>query len=71
MKRSVAIDYYGTAAELSRQVGVSKSAVSQWKKKGVVPSGVAYKIESMTGGALKVDPACYSPLSVAPNQSEA
>jgi len=52
-----------TAAAL----GITKSAVSQWGE--VIPEGMAYKIQVMTAGVLRVDPALYekpeSPASAA------
>jgi hypothetical protein len=38
-------------------LGITKSAVSQWGE--VIPEGVAYKLQVMTAGVLRVDPAFY------------
>lgn len=39
-------------------LGITKSAVSQWGD--VIPEGVAYKLQVMTAGVLRVDPAMYA-----------
>ncbi|MDX7924074.1 Cro/CI family transcriptional regulator [Aeromonas media] len=54
MKKSDAIEYYGTATALARALGINKSAVSLWGD--TIPKGRAYQIEVMTGGQLKADP---------------
>jgi len=55
MKKSDAINYYGSAAELAKMLKITESAVSQWGD--TIPQGRAYQIEVVTGGALKADPA--------------
>jgi transcriptional repressor of cell division inhibition gene dicB len=39
-------------------LGITKSAVSQWGE--VIPAGVAYKLQVMTAGVLRVDPSLYA-----------
>lgn len=51
MKKSDAIHYFGTAAELARVLGISKSAISMWGEN--VPARSSYRLELMTGGKLK------------------
>lgn len=58
MKKSDAINYYGSAAELAKMLKITESAVSQWGD--TIPQGRAYQIEVVTGGALKADPATPS-----------
>ncbi|MDX7786733.1 DNA-binding transcriptional regulator DicC [compost metagenome] len=54
MKKSDAIEHYGTATALARALGINKSAVSLWGD--TIPKGRAYQIEVMTGGKLKANP---------------
>ncbi|WP_354004558.1 Cro/CI family transcriptional regulator [Aeromonas caviae] len=58
MKKSDAINYYGSAAELAKRLNITESAISQWGD--TIPQGRAYQIEVLTGGALKADPATPS-----------
>ncbi|MGL5225137.1 MAG: Cro/CI family transcriptional regulator [Aeromonas sp.] len=54
MKKSDAVAYFGTQAALARALGLSKGAVSMW---GIyVPTNSSYRLELMTGGALKAEP---------------
>lgn len=59
MKLDEAIRWAGSQRKLADKLGISESAVSQWSDRGLVPMGRAYQIESLSGGALKVDPAVY------------
>jgi hypothetical protein len=47
----------GNRAASARALGITRGAVSLWGK--VVPEGSAYKLESVTSGALKVNPDLY------------
>ncbi len=47
----------GNRAAIARALGITRGAVSLWGE--IVPEGSAYKLESITGGNLKVDPALY------------
>ena len=47
----------GARGRLAAALGLSSGAISQWGS--VVPQGQAYKLESLTKGKLKVNPACY------------
>jgi DNA-binding transcriptional regulator YdaS (Cro superfamily) len=42
----------GNYSNLARLLGISQSAVSQWKKKGSVPLRRALQIEALTGGQV-------------------
>lgn len=54
MKKSAAIDYFGSQAKLADAIGVSQAAISKWPED--VPELRAYQIERLTQGALKVNP---------------
>ncbi|MDO1509499.1 MULTISPECIES: Cro/CI family transcriptional regulator [Neisseria] len=51
------IDFYGTKIAVARALGISPSAVTQWKE--IVPEKQAYRIQRMTGGKLKINPRLY------------
>jgi transcriptional repressor of cell division inhibition gene dicB len=58
MKKSDVIDHFGgSQIKVAKALGITKSAVSQWKE--VIPEGAAYKLQVMTAGVLRVDPALY------------
>lgn len=46
------IEYFGSQAELSRALGVSRAAVTQWYKMGAFPPQQCFKIEKLSGGAF-------------------
>lgn len=52
-----AIEFFGSAANVARVLGISRAAVAKWR--GVIPEGSAYKLESLSDGHLRVDPARY------------
>lgn len=53
MKTKDAILYFGSKSQLAKNLGLTKSAVSQWPDD--VPELRAYQIERLTEGALKAD----------------
>lgn len=57
MWKSSVYRYYKSFKAIAKAVGISKSAVSQWPD--LIPEGMAYKIESITGGKLKVRARLY------------
>lgn len=57
MKKQAVIDHFKTQAEAARALGISKQAIQDWGD--VIPEGMAYKIQVITGGKLQVDPAVY------------
>lgn len=59
MKKSVALEHFGTKEAIAEALEISRQAVSQWPE--VVPEGQAYKLQVITGGKLRVDPRCYLP----------
>jgi transcriptional regulator with XRE-family HTH domain len=59
MKKQTVIEHFGgSQVDVAKALGISKSAVSQWDE--VIPEGVAYKLQVMTAGVLRVDPAMYA-----------
>ena len=62
MFKADVIRHFGSATKTAQALEISISAVSVWGKKrgdGLVPRGSAYKIQLVTGGLLRVDPALY------------
>ena len=57
MLKETAIKHFGSAAEVGRALGRSPSAITEWPD--VIPEGMAYKLQVITGGLLRVDPALY------------
>jgi len=51
--------HFGSRRKLAEALGITSQAISQWVKRKQMPEGVAYKLEVITGGALKVNPADY------------
>lgn len=54
MTKQEAIEHFGSGAELARQLGIERSAVSLWGSE--IPSGRQFQIEVLTKGKLKADP---------------
>ncbi len=44
-----AIAFFGSLAEMSRQMGVTYQAIQQWQAKGRVPSDHCTKLSQLTG----------------------
>jgi transcriptional regulator with XRE-family HTH domain len=57
MRKTDVQAHFGTLEAIAKAIGVSKSAVGQWPER--VPQGSAYKLQFVTGGILRVDPAMY------------
>ncbi|MBB66872.1 Cro/CI family transcriptional regulator [Alteromonas mediterranea] len=53
MKKSDAIEHFGSASKLASAINVAPSAVSQWGE--TIPLLRAYQLEKITGGKLKVE----------------
>jgi len=62
MKIAQAEAHFGNRRKLAEALGITSQAVSQWAKRGQIPEGMAYKLEVITGGSLKVNPADYVPI---------
>lgn len=57
MKTQTASDFYGSKVNLAKVLGITKGAVTNWGD--LVPKGVAYKLQVITGGRLQVDESLY------------
>lgn len=58
MKKADVISHFGgTAQGAANALGITRSAVAQWKE--IVPERIAWKVQFMTGGVLRVDPTVY------------
>ena len=57
MLKETAIKHFGSAAAVAKAIGRTPSAVTEWPD--IVPEGMAYKIQVITGGLLRADPALY------------
>lgn len=66
MRTETAINHFGPGRgakiRIAEALGISSGAISQWGD--VVPEGQAYKLQALTNGKLRVDPACYEKPSV-------
>lgn len=57
MKKSDVVKHFGTEAAAAAALEVTKQAVNGWGD--IIPEGMAYKAQVITGGALKVDAVIY------------
>lgn len=62
MLKTDVVAHFGTQAAIAKSLGITEAAVSLWDE--VIPEGSAYKIESVTKRALKVNPDLYSKAAV-------
>jgi hypothetical protein len=60
MLKSDAHAHFGTLEAVGKAVGISKQGVWMWPK--LVPEGHAYKLQTITDGALQVKPLHYTRL---------
>ena len=58
MKKDYVLKHFGSMSATAKALGISFQYVFQWAD--LIPQGMAYKIESVTGGVLKVDPELYT-----------
>lgn len=56
-KTQVLAHFGDSPIAIARALGITRSAVCQWKER--VPLRMALKLESLTGGALRVDRGAY------------
>jgi transcriptional repressor of cell division inhibition gene dicB len=63
MRKADVKAHFKTWAAVGRAIGYSRSAVQQWPD--IVPEAAAYRLERVTDGALKVEPAIYEKQFVA------
>ncbi len=57
MLKKAVREYFGSQHAISLALGLSDSAVSQWKE--IIPEGAALKIERITKGKLKYQENLY------------
>lgn len=57
MKKDDVIAHFGSQAAAARALNISKQAIQDWGP--VIPEGMAYKTQVVTGGKLQVDPSVY------------
>ncbi|HAU4401940.1 TPA: Cro/CI family transcriptional regulator [Serratia marcescens] len=57
MRKSDAVEYFGSPTKLAKAAGVSLPAVSRWGE--VIPERRAARLARLTGDELKYDPAMY------------
>jgi transcriptional regulator with XRE-family HTH domain len=57
-KTTVLAHYANDTHQVAAALGITRQAVEQWPD--IVPEGSAYKLQAITAGDLKVDPALYA-----------
>lgn len=57
MKKTDVIKHFGSEVAAAHALDVTKQAVNGWGE--IIPEGMAYKAQVITGGKLVVDPAVY------------
>ncbi len=58
MLKKTALDHFGgSAAQVAKAIKRTTQAVNDWPD--VVPEGMAYKLQVVTGGKIQVDAALY------------
>lgn len=57
MLKQTAVKHFGSGAALARALGRTQQAVDAWDE--VVPEGMAYKIQVITRGRVRVDVSLY------------
>jgi DNA-binding transcriptional regulator Cro len=55
MTKEQVINHFGTAAKAARALKVTRAAICHWPDSGHLTPRIAFKIELVTQGALKVD----------------
>ncbi len=58
MRKQTVLDHFKTRTAIARALGITKSAVSQWKEE-LIPEHHAYRLQRITRRKLKVDPSMY------------
>lgn len=59
MNKTAVIEYFGSHRKAAEALGLTSQAISMWKNP--IPEGVAYKVQVMSKGKLRVDPTVYAP----------
>lgn len=60
MKKTDVIKHFGNEPATAAALDITKQAVHGWSE--IIPEGMAYKTQVITGGKLQVDPAVYRKL---------
>ena len=60
LKETVLAHFGGSVQRTADAIGVTRSAVYQWKDGEPIPAESALKVQAATRGKLKVDPALYA-----------
>jgi transcriptional repressor of cell division inhibition gene dicB len=58
MLKTDVVAHFGTQQAIADALNLSKQAISRWEE--IIPQGVAYRLQIVTGGVLQVNPAVYS-----------
>lgn len=58
MQTSDVLTFYGSRKAIAAALGISRSAVYQWR--GMVPELTASRLDRLTAGRLRYDPALYA-----------
>ena len=53
MNKNTVIDYFGSKNQTAKKLGVSRQYVGQWRDR--IPVGMAYRVEVVSNGDLKVN----------------
>ncbi len=57
MKKISVVAHFESITQLAKSLGISQAAVSRWGE--IIPEKQALRLERITDGALKYDPALY------------
>jgi hypothetical protein len=53
-----AIEHFGgTQNKLAAAIGTAQPVISKWRKAGAIPAAWQFRIQVLSGGKLRVDPA--------------
>lgn len=59
MKKSDVLEHFGSVRKTAMALNCTPQYVYQWRP--IIPEGVAYKLQVITGGKLRVNPTDYEP----------
>ena len=57
MKKADVVAHFGNESDVARALEISRQAVNAWPE--IIPEGIAYKLQVLTAGRLRVDPNNY------------
>lgn len=55
MTRSEVVKFYGSQTKAAHALGITPQAVNKWPSEGDLPAMIAYRVEVVSGGALKAN----------------